>query len=87
MDVYRTLDHAEFAAAVRPWETLSPPIRVSWFVPSSRTQVVSAPAAGKRLGPDGALYASTTAYGLASDPNVPDVHQAIGIGKIVRFTP
>src|SRR5260370_13800998 len=38
-------------------------------------------------GPDGAFYASTTAYGLENDPNVPDVHLALGIGKIVRFTP
>jgi hypothetical protein len=35
--------------------------------------------------PDGALYASTTAYGLENDPSVPDVHQALGIGKIVRI--
>ena len=43
------------AAAARSWEKLSPAIRVSWFVPSSRTQVVSAPAAGKHLRPHGAL--------------------------------
>jgi L,D-transpeptidase catalytic domain len=43
------------AAAARPWEMLSQPVRVSWFVPSSRTQVVSAPAAGSRLLPHGAL--------------------------------
>jgi hypothetical protein len=43
------------AAAARPWETLSQPVRVSWFIPSSRTQVVSAPAPGRRLLPHGAL--------------------------------
>ncbi len=32
------------AAAVRPWETLSQPARVSWFVPGSRTSVVAEPA-------------------------------------------
>jgi len=44
-------------------------------------------AIGLTRGPDGAFYASTTAYGLEHDPNVPDVHLAVGIGKIVRFTP
>jgi hypothetical protein len=44
-------------------------------------------AIGLTRGPDGAFYASTTAYGLENDPNVPDVHLAVGIGKIVRFTP
>jgi hypothetical protein len=43
------------AAAARPWEMLSLPIRVSWFARSSRTEVVSAPAAGGRLSPHGAL--------------------------------
>jgi hypothetical protein len=43
------------AAAARPWETLSHPVRVSWFAGSSRTQIVSAPAAGSRLLPHGAL--------------------------------
>ena len=31
------------AAAVRPWETLSEPAHVSWFVPGSRTSVVAEP--------------------------------------------
>jgi hypothetical protein len=44
-------------------------------------------AIGLTRGPDGAFYASTTAYGLEHDPNVPDVHLAVGIGKIVRFIP
>ena len=44
-------------------------------------------AIGLTRGPDGALYSSTTAYGLENDPNVPDVHEAVGIGKIVRFSP
>ncbi|HEY7421354.1 MAG TPA: L,D-transpeptidase family protein [Gaiellaceae bacterium] len=39
------------AAAVRPWETLSEPARVSWFVPGSRTSVVAEPAAGSRVSP------------------------------------
>jgi peptidoglycan hydrolase-like protein with peptidoglycan-binding domain len=43
------------AAAVRPWEKLSEPVRVSWFVPGARTRVVSDPAAGGRLRPDGGL--------------------------------
>ena len=34
------------AAAVRPWETLSEPAHVSWFVPGSRTSVVAEPSAG-----------------------------------------
>jgi hypothetical protein len=43
-------------------------------------------AIGLTKGPDDALYTSTTAYGLANDPNVPDVNLAAGIGKIVRFS-
>jgi hypothetical protein len=39
------------AAAVRPWETLSKPAHVSWFVPGSRRSVVAEPAAGSRLAP------------------------------------
>ena len=39
------------AAAVRPWESLSPPAHVSWFVPGSRTRVVADPASGSRVGP------------------------------------
>jgi hypothetical protein len=39
------------AAAVRPWEKLSTPARVSWFVPGARTSVVSVPAAGSRVSP------------------------------------
>ena len=39
------------AAAVRPWEKLSEPARVSWFVPGSRTSVVSQPAVGSRVSP------------------------------------
>jgi hypothetical protein len=39
------------AAAVRPWETLSKPAHVSWFVPGSRTSVVAEPAPGSRLSP------------------------------------
>ena len=39
------------AAAARPWERLSEPARVSWFVPGTGTQVVSDPAAGSRISP------------------------------------
>ena len=39
------------AAAVRPWETLSQPAHVSWFVPGARRSVVAEPAAGSRLTP------------------------------------
>jgi L,D-transpeptidase catalytic domain len=39
------------AAAVRPWETLSKPAHVSWFVPGSRTGVVAEPAVGSRVAP------------------------------------
>ena len=39
------------AAAVRPWETLSKPAHVSWFVPGSRRSVVAEPASGSRVSP------------------------------------
>jgi hypothetical protein len=39
------------AAAVRPWEKLSEPARVSWFVAGGRTRVVSEPVAGSRVSP------------------------------------
>jgi L,D-transpeptidase-like protein len=39
------------AAAVRPWETLSKPAHVSWFVPGSRRSVVAEPAGGSRVSP------------------------------------
>jgi L,D-transpeptidase catalytic domain len=37
------------AAAARPWEKLSKPAHVSWFVPGSRRSVVAEPAAGSRV--------------------------------------
>jgi hypothetical protein len=43
------------SAAARRWETLSAPVRVSWFVAGARTSIVSDPAAGRRLGPRRAL--------------------------------
>jgi L,D-transpeptidase catalytic domain len=43
------------AAAVRPWEKLSKPARVSWFAAGGRTQVVSEPAAGSRVSPRSTL--------------------------------
>ena len=39
------------AAAARPWERLSEPARVSWFVPGTGTRVVSDPAPGSRILP------------------------------------
>jgi hypothetical protein len=43
------------AAAVRPWETLSSPVRVAWFVVGVRARVISAPTAGSRIRPGGTL--------------------------------
>jgi hypothetical protein len=43
------------AAAVRFWEKLSKPARVSWFVQGGGTSVVSEPAAGSRVSPRGTL--------------------------------
>jgi hypothetical protein len=43
------------AAAVRAWEKLSKPTRVSWFVAGARTRVVSEPAAGSRVSPRSTL--------------------------------
>ncbi|MFL5959518.1 MAG: L,D-transpeptidase [Gaiellaceae bacterium] len=48
------------AAAVRRWETLSTPVRVSWFVAGARTEIVSDPAIGGRLRPRGALTLTFT---------------------------
>jgi hypothetical protein len=39
------------AAAVRPWERLSRPAHVAWFVPGARASVVAEPAAGSRVSP------------------------------------
>jgi peptidoglycan hydrolase-like protein with peptidoglycan-binding domain len=43
------------SAAARRWETLSVPVRVSWFVAGARTTIVSDPAPGRRLRPRGAV--------------------------------
>jgi peptidoglycan hydrolase-like protein with peptidoglycan-binding domain len=43
------------SAAARRWETLSAPVRVSWFVAGGRTRIVSDPVAGGRLRPRGAV--------------------------------
>ncbi len=43
------------AAAVRRWETLSQPARVSWFAAGGRTRVVSEPGDGSRLSPRSTL--------------------------------
>ena len=42
---------AEVSAAVRPWETLSSPIRVSWFPPASSPALIASPAPGSSLSP------------------------------------
>ena len=57
------------AAAVRSWEKLSKPARVSWFVSGGRTSVVSEPAAGSRVSPGGTLtltFAKPVAEALGS---------------------
>jgi peptidoglycan hydrolase-like protein with peptidoglycan-binding domain len=43
------------AAAARRWETLSEPVRVSWFVAGAKTRVISYPAAGRQLQPHRSL--------------------------------
>ena len=43
------------AASARRWETLSTPVRVSWFAAGARTRIVSDPAAGSRLRPHNSL--------------------------------
>jgi hypothetical protein len=43
------------AVAVRPWETLSQPKLVSWFVPGARREVVAQPATGSRISPSTVL--------------------------------
>ena len=43
------------SVAARRWETLSEPVRVSWFVAGARTTVVSDPAVGSRIRPGRAL--------------------------------
>ena len=43
------------AAAVRPWETLSHPELVSWFVPGARREVVAQPGVGSRISPSSTL--------------------------------
>ena len=44
-----TVGTTTVAAAVRPWETLSEPARVSWFVPGARRSIVAEPASGSRI--------------------------------------
>jgi lipoprotein-anchoring transpeptidase ErfK/SrfK len=43
------------SAAARRWETLSKPVRVSWFVAGAKTRIVSDPDVGSRLRPGRAL--------------------------------
>jgi hypothetical protein len=43
------------SVAARRWETLSEPVRVSWFVAGARTRLVSDPDVGSRLRPHGSL--------------------------------
>jgi peptidoglycan hydrolase-like protein with peptidoglycan-binding domain len=42
-------------AAARPWETLSQPVRVSWFPPTAQVQTLVRPAPGKQLAPTGSI--------------------------------
>jgi lipoprotein-anchoring transpeptidase ErfK/SrfK len=51
----KTAGTTTVAAAVRPWETLSEPARVSWFVPGGRTKVVSEPVSGSHISPRATL--------------------------------
>ena len=51
----RSTGTTKVAAAVRRWETLSEPVRVSWFVAGGRTSVVSDPAEGRQLRPRSSL--------------------------------
>jgi peptidoglycan hydrolase-like protein with peptidoglycan-binding domain len=82
------------AAAVRPWETLSKPARVSWFVPGSRTSVVAEPAAGSRVTPLAPLtltFARPVASVLGSrlprlEPAMPGHWQQID-SHTLTFTP
>jgi L,D-transpeptidase catalytic domain len=50
-----TVGTTTVAAAVRPWERLSKPAHVSWFVPGARRSVVAEPAAGSRISPSSTL--------------------------------
>jgi peptidoglycan hydrolase-like protein with peptidoglycan-binding domain len=40
------------AAAARPWERLSAPVRVAWFVPAPRAQLLAEPKPGTTIAPE-----------------------------------
>jgi peptidoglycan hydrolase-like protein with peptidoglycan-binding domain len=42
-------------AAARPWETMSPPVRISWFPPTATVQTLVRPAPGTQLAPTGPI--------------------------------
>ena len=46
---------ATVAVAARPWESLSQPMRVSWFAPGARVDVVAGPAPGTAVAPTSSL--------------------------------
>jgi peptidoglycan hydrolase-like protein with peptidoglycan-binding domain len=46
---------AEISAAVRPWEKLSAPLRVTWLPPSHTPVLVASPAPGSNLSPAAAI--------------------------------
>ncbi len=82
------------AAAARPWETLAPPVRVSWFTPGARTQVVASPAPGARLRPSKPLtltFAEPVSTALGSrlptlDPATPGKWRTVD-AHTLQFTP
>ena len=47
----KTAGAVNVAAAARPWETLGPPVRVTWFPKSDRPVVLASPAPGAQLDP------------------------------------
>jgi L,D-transpeptidase-like protein/putative peptidoglycan binding protein len=82
------------AAAARPWEKLPPAVRVSWFAPGTRTQVVSQPATGVRLRPSSTLtltFAKPVSTALGSrlptlDPATPGRWTKVD-AHTLEFTP
>jgi hypothetical protein len=82
------------AAAVRPWETLSSPVRVSWFAPGAQTQVVTSPAQNVRLRPQSTLtltFAEPVSQVLGSrlptlDPATPGKWRHVDAHSL-EFTP
>jgi hypothetical protein len=90
----RSAGATTIAAAARPWELLAPPVRVSWFAPGARTQVVSQPATSVRLRPSSTLtltFAQPISAALGSrlptlDPATPGTWRQVDAHTLV-FTP